>query len=64
MLRPSSDELTIEVSDEGAGFDLDQCLADALSGDQIGKRGLPAMRRVADILEVDGGTVIMVLKKE
>jgi CheY-like chemotaxis protein/anti-sigma regulatory factor (Ser/Thr protein kinase) len=60
MVFSTPQRLVIEVSDEGPGFDLNQALAAATSDRQLGKRGLPAMRAVADSLTVAGGTVTMV----
>ncbi len=61
FITPQS--VVIEVSDEGPGFDLDHALAAATSENQLGKRGLPAMFAVADIMTVEGGTVTMVFNK-
>jgi len=59
VIHSAPDLLVIEVSDEGAGFDLERCLAaDSVDG-QIGKRGVPAMRKIADVITVEGGTVSM-----
>jgi anti-sigma regulatory factor (Ser/Thr protein kinase) len=60
MVFSTPQRLVIEVSDEGPGFDLNLALAAATSDRQLGKRGLPAMRAVADSLTVAGGTVTMV----
>ena len=53
------DELRIDVSDEGSGFDLTEKLTEAESTDgfQIGKRGLLLMNAAADKIEIVGGTV-------
>ena len=63
MVFTTPESLIIEVSDEGPGFDLDHALAAATLENQLGKRGLPAMCEVADIMKVEGGTVTMVFNK-
>jgi len=59
MLYCAPQQLTIEVSDEGPGFDLSQIREEGPDC-QLGKRGIPAMRAAADSLTVEGGTLIMV----
>jgi CheY-like chemotaxis protein/anti-sigma regulatory factor (Ser/Thr protein kinase) len=63
MVFATPESLVIEVSDEGPGFDLDHALAAATLENQLGKRGLPAMYAVADIMKVEGGTITMVFNK-
>jgi CheY-like chemotaxis protein len=53
-------QLIIEVSDAGPGFDLAQALASASPESRLGKRGMSAIRAVTDSLTIDGGTVILV----
>jgi serine/threonine-protein kinase RsbW len=55
--------LVLEVMDEGAGFDLDQCLVDPTSPEHIERedgRGLFLMTRLVDRVEQfsDGGNVV------
>ena len=64
MVCMTPQRLVIEVSDEGQGFDLNHALAAATSDNQLGKRGLPAMRALADIMTVAGGTVTMVFNRQ
>jgi serine/threonine-protein kinase RsbW len=59
MLYRAPQQLTIEVSDEGPGFDLSRIREEGLEC-QLGKRGIPAIRAAADSLTVEGGTLIMV----
>lgn len=63
FLKP--DELKIEVSDEGPGFELDDKKKEMESYDgfQIGKRGMPLMVEMADSVEVAGGTVTLVFRR-
>jgi CheY-like chemotaxis protein/anti-sigma regulatory factor (Ser/Thr protein kinase) len=56
--------LVIEVSDGGPGFELEQALAAAIQESPLGKRGLPAIRGLADSLVVEGGTVTMVFNEK
>jgi CheY-like chemotaxis protein/anti-sigma regulatory factor (Ser/Thr protein kinase) len=52
--------LTVEISDEGPGFDPAQALAVAATPESmLGKRGLSAVRAAADSFTVEGGTVIL-----
>ena len=56
-------ELVLEVFDEGAGFDLDDCTVDPTSADNIERedgRGLFLMRRLMDRVErfTDNGNVV------
>lgn len=60
VIRADAGRLIIEVSDEGPGFDPERFPAPEGTADQIGSRGLPAMRTVADSIEVEGGTVSMI----
>lgn len=60
VIRSEPARLVVEVSDEGAGFDLERCLAAEAPAGQIGRRGLPAMRTIADSIEAEGGTVTMI----
>jgi CheY-like chemotaxis protein len=59
VIRSAPDELVIEVSDEGAGFDLERCVTADAPDSQLGKRGVPAMRKISDMITVEGGTVSM-----
>ena len=64
VIRLEGGVLVIEVSDEGAGFDLERsCRTDA-HADQIGRRGLPAIREIVDELAVQGGSVIMKIRPQ
>ena len=60
------DELRINISDEGCGYKLNDKIAqqEELDGFQVGKRGLPLIRSIADSVEVTGGTVSLVFKKK
>ena len=55
----NEENIRIDISDEGQGFNLNDKLSDikADSNFQIGKRGLPIINAFADKMEVNGGTV-------
>ncbi len=55
------EELRIEISDEGMGFDIREKLRAVKNGDgmQVGRRGLPLMNSFAERITVEGGTVIL-----
>lgn len=72
-VRAAMDELSIviEVSDEGAGFDLDQCSVDPTTPDRLqleDGRGLFLMRMLMDNVEryeaLQGNVVRMTLHRE
>lgn len=63
VIRRTPQRLVIEVSDGGSGFELEQALAAATAESQLGRRGLPAIRELADSLMVEGGTVTMVFNE-
>lgn len=59
----SSDRLVIEVTDEGPGFDFEQCMRDPTTPGNITReegRGLFLMERLMDSIErfTDGGNVV------
>ncbi len=61
--RFGTEELVLEVRDEGAGFDLDDCTADPTTAENIARedgRGLFLMRTLMDHVErfSDGGNVV------
>ncbi|MBF0397245.1 MAG: response regulator [Desulfobacterales bacterium] len=58
----SPKELKINISDEGAGFSLNDKIKqiDTLTDIRIGSRGLPLMLLASDKVEVDGGTVSLI----
>jgi serine/threonine-protein kinase RsbW len=53
QLQP--DRLVIEVSDDGAGFQLDQSTRDAEAELTEGGLGIAIIRSIADEVEIDGG---------
>ena len=63
-LYPEDDQLTIEVSDYGTGFNPERVLeqADMHNGLQMGRRGVPLMAATAKEINTDGGTVTMVFR--
>ena len=63
-LYPGSDQLTIEVSDYGTGFNPERVMeqADMHNGLQMGRRGVPLMAATAKEVNTDGGTVTMVFR--
>jgi CheY-like chemotaxis protein/anti-sigma regulatory factor (Ser/Thr protein kinase) len=60
MVYTAPQQLIVEISDEGPGFDPAQTFAVAATPESLlGKRGMPAIRASADSLTVEGGTVIL-----
>jgi serine/threonine-protein kinase RsbW len=54
MARVDTTRVVIEVTDEGSGFDLDQCTLDPTTPDNVGRedgRGLFLMRQLMDRVE-------------
>ena len=61
--RVNDEALVVEVADEGAGFDIEQCTLDPTTPDGIARedgRGLFLMQQLVDRVEqyVDGGNVV------
>ena len=61
--RMDFNSLVMEVSDEGEGFDIDDCTVDPTAGDNVHRedgRGLFLMRRLMDRVErfTDNGNVV------
>jgi serine/threonine-protein kinase RsbW len=54
MARVDTEALVIEVKDEGAGFDLEECTLDPTTPDNVDRedgRGLFLMRKLMDLVE-------------
>jgi len=65
-LSIKNSELTVHISDQGSGFNLNEKLSDSQneSGFQIGKRGLKIIHAFADKIEINGGTTTLTFNME
>jgi len=65
-LYRTDDELRVEVSDEGSGFDIEEKLQNIRGGDglQVGMRGLPLIDSFSDSITVKGGTVVLSFRQK
>jgi len=61
-----TNELRIDVSDAGSGFDISDSIKkmEEINVMRSGGRGLPVMHSLTDILEVSGGTVSLIFREK